>query len=367
MINRREFGLSTLALTITAAAPGMARANAPIVFRIGNAAGVNDPQQIFVTAGRDPRLGYYQAEGVDIEFVGVANPSQGMQSVATGETTVATLAAGIYLPVVAKDPSFPVISTYCWLPRNAAVIAVKPDSPYQSISDLRGKRIGVRNQGDIGRYVVKTMWTELGLDDGGADYIAIGDGGGAGTALYRGGVDVIATYDTSAARIEIAGLKLRYLPLTPKFAATPSGFMGFNKKFLSENRREIVGFLRAMAKSTIFAHTNPEPCISMHWEQYPESKPKSKSEAEAKADMMFLLSKRMDHWMPSPDNPDQRMGATNVEQWNALIAMTAETVNDPRFAAKIGDPHKLFTNDLIDEINAFDRAAIVQQAKDFKL
>ncbi|WP_158818656.1 ABC transporter substrate-binding protein [Methylocapsa sp. S129] len=367
MINRREFGLSALALTMSAAAPRRARADAPMMFRIGNAAGVNDPQQIFATAGRHPRLGYYQAEGVDIEFVGVANPSQGMQSVATGETTVATLASGIYLPVVAKDPSFPVISTYCWLPRNVAVVAVKPDAPYQSIADLRGKRIGVRNQGDIGRYVAKTMWSELGLDDGGADYIAIGEGGGAGAALYKDGVDVIVTYDTSAARVEIAGFKLRYLPLTPKFAATPSGFLGFNKSFLAEHRRQMVGFLRAMAKSTIFAHTNPEPCISMHWEQYPESKPKSKSEAEAKADMLFLLSKRIDHWMPSPDNPDPRMGATDVEAWNALIAMTAETVGDPQFAAKIGDPHKLFTNDLIEEVNAFDKAAIIQQAKTFKL
>jgi len=156
-----------------------------------------------------------------------------MQSVAIGETTVTTLAAGIYLPVVAKDPSFPVISTYCWLPRNAAVIAVKPDAAYQSLSDLRGKRIGGRNQGDIGRYVLKTMWSELGLDDGGADYIAIGDGGDAGTALYRDSADVVATYDTSAARIEIAGFKLRYLALTPKFAATPSGFMGFDKQFLA--------------------------------------------------------------------------------------------------------------------------------------
>ena len=367
MINRREFGLSTIAMTIVGAAPRPARAGAAMVFRIGNAAGINDPQQIFITAGRAPRLGYYQAEGVDVEFVSVANPSQSMQSVATGQTDVATLASGIYLPVIARDPSFPVISAYCWLPRNASVIAVKPEAPFQTVADLRGKRIGVRNQGDIGRYVIKTMWSELGLDDGGANYIAIGEGGGAGNALYNDSVDAIATYDTSAARIEMAGFKLRYLPLTPKFAATPSGFLGFDKKLLNEKRREIVGFLRAMAKSTLFAHTNPEPCIYMHWEQYPESKPKSKSEAEATAELLFLLSKRMDHWMPRADNPDQRMGATDIQDWNALIAMTAQMVGDPQFAAEIGDAHKLFTNDLIEEVNAFDKAAIVQQARNFKL
>jgi len=75
----------------------------------------------------------------------------------------------------------------------------------------------------------------------------------------------------------------------------------------------------------------------------------------------------MDHWMPRPDNPDQRMGSTTVEDWNALIAMTAETVGDPQLATKIGDPQRLFTTDMIDEINAFDKEAIIREAKAFKL
>ncbi|WP_315831828.1 ABC transporter substrate-binding protein [Bradyrhizobium prioriisuperbiae] len=368
MIDRRRLGQSALGLALAAALPStIARSQQPTLFRIANAAGINDPQQIFVSAGRHPRLGFYQAEGVDFELVNVANPSQGMQSVATGETTLASLSPGIFLPIVARDPSFPVIAAYCWLPRNASTIGVKPDSPYQTIADLRGKRIGVRNQGDIGRYVVKTMLRELGLDDAGTDYIAVGDGGGAGTALHHGQVDAIASFDTACARVELAGFKLRYVPLTPGFAATPSGYFGFSKKMVSEKRRELVGFMRAVAKSTIFARTNPAPCIDMHWEMYPESRPKSKSEAEARAEMMFLLSKRMDKWMPRPNDPDQRMGATTITDWNSLITITGETVSDPQLAAKIGDPRKLFTNDMIDDINAFDREAIVRQAKTFEL
>ncbi len=368
MIDRRQLGLSAAGLVLAAALPARkARAELPMLLRIANAAGINDPQQIFCTAGRHPRLGFYQAEGVDFELVNVANPSQGMQSVATGETTLASLSPGIFLPVVARDPSFPVIAAYCWLPRNASTIAVRPESAIRTIADLRGKRIGVRNQGDIGRYVIKTMLRELGLDDAGTDYIAVGDGGSAGTALQHDQVDAIASYDTACARVELAGFKLRYVPLTPKFAATPSGYFGFSRKVISEKRRELVGFMRALAKSTIFARTNPEPCIHMHWEMYPESRPKSRSEDEAKAEMMFLLSKRMDNWMRRPNDPDQRMGAATVDDWAALIAITSDTVGDPQLGAKIGDPRKLFTNDMIDEINAFDREAIVRQAKEFKL
>lgn len=367
-INRRQFGLSAAGLAAATVLPSrQARSQSPTMFRLANAAGLNDPQQIFLTAGRHPRLGFYKAEGVDFDLFGVANPSQGMQAVATGEATLASLTPGLFIPVVAKEPSFPVIATYCWLPRNASTIAVKPDAPFRTIVDLRGKRIGIRNQGDIGRVVVKTMLREMGLDDSGTEYIAIGDGGAAGTALYSDRVDAIASFDTACARVELAGFKLRYIPLTPRFAATPSAYFGFNKKWISEKRRELVGFTRALAKSTIFARTNPEVSIEMHWEQYPESKPKSKSEAEAKAEMMFILKQRMENWMPRPDNPDQRMGATNAAEWTSLISIASETTNDPELSAKIGDPHRLFTSELIDEINAFDKEAIIRQAKEFKI
>jgi hypothetical protein len=36
-------------------------------------------------------------------------------------------------------------------------------------------------------------------------------------------------------------------------------------------------------------------------------------------------------------------GATNVEPWNALIAMTAQYLGEPQFQARIGDANKLFT------------------------
>jgi NitT/TauT family transport system substrate-binding protein len=368
MIDRRELGKAIVAVGATASLgirPLLAAA--PMVFRIGNAAGINDPQQIFLTCGRHPRLGYYQVEGVDFDFINVANPSQGMQAIATGEVTFASIAPSIFLPVAANDRSFPVISMYCWLPQNSAVICVKPDSRFNELSDLRGKRIGVRNLGDAGRMVMKSMFKAAGLDDTGTEYIAVGDVGPAGTALHRGQIDALSTYDTHAARIEIAGFKLREIPLTENFRDAPSGFFGFHKKFVAEHRNQLVGFLRALAKSTIFAFTNPEQGIYMHWDQYPESKPKGKSESEAHSDMVFLLNRRRPRWMPSPENPDQRMGATNYRRLSPTIELAGEVVNDSQLAIKLGDPKRVFSDELIADVNDFDRAAVVAQAKSFKL
>ncbi len=153
---------------------------------------------------------------------------------------------------------------------------VRPESAIRTIADLRGKRIGVRNQGDIGRYVIKTMLRELGLDDAGTDYIAVGDGGSAGTALQHDQVDAIASYDTACARVELAGFKLRLRAASPsKFAATPSGYFGFSRKVISEKRRELVGFMRALAEiDHLLARPIPSPASTCTGRCIHESRPK---------------------------------------------------------------------------------------------
>jgi NitT/TauT family transport system substrate-binding protein len=367
MISRRMLGVGAGALGLTfCLRPGPAGAQPKMTFHLANASGVTDASQCFITAGRHPKLGYYQAEGVDFEYVNMSNVSQALQSIATGEDYLGALVPGVYLPVVAKNPSIGIVSIYTWLPRNANTVAVKPDSPFKSIADLKGKRIGIRNQGDSGRVVMKTMFNELGLGDGGVDYIAIGDSGAAGTALYADRVDAIASYDTASARVEMAGFKLRYLPFTPVYGRQQSASIGVSGKLLAGKRKELVGFFRAMAKSTIFAHANPTQAIYAHWVQYPESKPKSKDEKEAVAEMLFLLARRFDNLMRDPGDPDQRLGATNLEAWKGFIEVASQVANDPDLAKKLGDPQRLFTNELIDEVNDFDKAAVVKQARDFK-
>jgi NitT/TauT family transport system substrate-binding protein len=174
-------------------------------------------------------------------------------------------------------------------------------------------------------------------------------------------------YDTTAARIELVGTPLRYVPLTPKFAQVGSGWICVRKKLLKEDRRNLVGLFRGIAKSTLFARTNLDQAINLHWDLYPESKPKGKTEDEARKEIQFILKDRKENWMRRPDDVDQRFGASSLSEWKANIDTASETSKNPKLAAEIGDPSGVFTNELIDEINAFDKAAVVRQAKEFRL
>jgi NitT/TauT family transport system substrate-binding protein len=369
MIGRRNFGFGVGAIGLAAGIgmPGLACAEAPKVLKLANSAVVNDAQQCFITAGQHPRLNYYGIEGVDVEYVNMSSIAQAMQAMITQQVGFGPAAPGIFLPAIAKDPSIDLIAIYKWLPRNANVVIVKPESPIRTVADLAGKRIGVRNQGDPGIQVTKTMLLEAGLDDSKVEYIAIGDGAIAGQAMAQDRVDAMVTYDTAAARIELVDFKARYLPLPPRFATVGSGWLCVKKQMLKEDRKTLVGVFRGIAKTTLFAHTNLDQAINLHWAVYPESKPKAKTEDEARKEIHFILKDRMNNWMPQPGDADQRFGPSTLAEWKANIDMAAETSRNPALAAQIGDPNRIFSNELIDEINAFDKAAVIQQAQGFRL
>ncbi|MDH6590329.1 NitT/TauT family transport system substrate-binding protein [Variovorax sp. TBS-050B] len=365
MWTRRDFGLGLGALGLGAGLPAMAQ-NLRMM-RVANTVAVNDPQQCFCTAGQHPRLDFYKPRGVDVEYVNMSSMTQALQSLRGGHVEFGPAIPGVLLPAMAKDPGLDLVVVYKWLPRNANVIVVKPGSPIKSAADLAGKRIGVRSQGDTGIVVTRTMLAELGLKDDRCEYIAIGDGAPAGAAIDNDRVDAMVAFDTATARIELVGTKLRYVPLTPKFAQLGSGWMCVPRKLLKEDRKSLVALFQGIAKSTIFSNANLEAAIDLHWAVYPESRPKGRSPEEARRELAFILKDRRNSWMRRPDDPDQRMGASSPAEWKANIEMTAESTRNPKLAEELGDPGRLFTNELIDDINAFDKQAVVQMAREFRL
>jgi len=335
------------------------------VLKVANTAGVMDAQQCFITSGQHPKLNFYKSEGVDVEYVNMASITQALQSLMTHQVQFGPMAPGILLPALAKEPSLDLVAVYEWLPRNANVIVVKPGSPIKSAADLAGKKIGVRNQGDPGIVVTKTMLAELGLKDDKNEYIAVGDGAPAGAAIDADRVDAMVTFDTAAARIELVGTKLRYVPLTPKFNKVGSSWICVPRQALKDDRKAYVGLFRAMAKSTLFAYSNLDAAIDAHWAVYPESKPKGKTEDEGRKEMKFILKDRKENWMRRPDDADQRFGPSSLDEWKAHLAVAAETSKNPELPKQV-DVGRVFSNELIDEVNAFDRKAVVQLAQSFK-
>jgi len=181
---------------------------------------------------------------------------------------------------LAKDPTLDLVSVYKWLPRQCERDRreARParSSPRRS---WPAKRIGVRNQGDPGIVVTKTMLAELGLKDDGTEYIAIGDGAPAGGGRSTNDrVDAMVTFDTAAPRASswsARSLRLRAAHAEVRAGGARAGSACPRKDGEGRNARRSSRCSAAIAKSTLFAHTaTSTAAIDLHWAVYPESRPK---------------------------------------------------------------------------------------------
>ena len=361
MLTRRHFnalaGAAGVTLLSTHRAPGQ---SVPVV-RLGNASGVIDAQITFLTIGQHKRTPFYADEGCALEILNMSGVGQTMQSLAAGNCDTSAVSPVPFLNVYAKNPNIDLIFPYCWLRQPHWSVAVKPDSKIQSLQELKGKTIGIRNQGDTGYISGRVMFKELGIDpDKDIEWVSVGDGGPAGQAVHSGRVDAMALWDGAFARVEIAGFALRHLPNSPGMQHLFGNAFAVRKSDLSKNRDLYVRFFRAMAKNTVFAHANPDAAIRLHFEVYPETKPKGKSEAETMTEARKVNESRRDKWYAGAWQSDKRLGAMSKAEWEAQVKFAG-------LEGQIKDVTPIFTTDLLDDINKFDRAAIEKMALEFKV
>lgn len=360
MITRRDFGLLGASAGLSLVTVGGTNAQGLTKVRLANAAGIIDSQIIFMTVGMHPKLGFYASEKVEPDIINMSGVAPTMQSVTTGNSEVASLSPLALFNVWVNNKDIDLVCVYCWLRQVSWGVAVKPDSPIRTLADLKGKKIGIRNQGDTGYIGTRPMLKEIGIDpDKDVEWIPIGEGGPAGDAIYKGRVDAMGFWDGAFARIEIAGFPLRYLPNSPGMQQLFGNSYAVRKSQYGKNKQLLTGFFRAMAKSSVFAVANPEASIKLAWEVFPESKPKGKSEAEALSEALKIVNSRKDKWLPGSWSADKRWGAMSTAEWQAAVAFNG-------MQEQIKDVGGFFSNEMIDDINKFDAAAIEKMAKEWK-
>jgi NitT/TauT family transport system substrate-binding protein len=365
MQTRRQFARTAAAGAVaTLCAPAIVRA-APAKMRVGLASGVTDAQVAFQSIGMHPKLHWYQDGGVELEILNSTNTSQPLQLLATGQIEFATIAPGTLIPTYAKNPKLGIVCPYMWMPRIHNRVAVKPDSPLKSIAELKGKTVGVRHMGDSGYPFLQAVLKEMAMDpQKDVKWLAVGAGATAGQALYNGTVDALAIWDVEFVRIGIAGFQTRYLPNPPSASKLFGNAYAVNRDAFMKNKERFAKTFQAIAKGQIFNALNPQAAIKLHWDLYPETKPKGKTTEEAMADMVKILNERHDKWFPDPASPDQRMGASTKDMWEAAVRFIGQL--NPAISAAIKDVSVLYDTSIIAEANAFDRKAFEDFAKAFK-
>lgn len=303
------------------------------------------------------RLGYFAEEGLDVDY-GTVQSGTGEATAMLASGAIQYVGGGPDAILAAEARGQDLGLTYFYRETKFSIFsqaAVLPDSPIKDYPDLKGKTIGVLSLDPGPTLLPKAIVREKGVNpDTDVTWVAIGTGAQAWTALQRKQVDAVFFWDTSYALMETIGAQFRYLS-----PSTQSGNIFYTGLFtkrdtLQNNRQDAIGLGRGMAKGTAFQLANPELAVKMLWAQYPQTKPQGQDDATALKSQLHILESRAAKL--TADEKTKKWGIFDPVQWETyakVLDMDASKMNFSR----------LYTNDLIDEINKFDTAAIEKQAK----
>jgi NitT/TauT family transport system substrate-binding protein len=240
-------------------------------------------------------------------------------------------------------------------------IAVPKESAIHSVKDLKGKKIGVASMGSAGVHVARGLLAMNGLDpDKDAQIVVAGEAAQAAALIRSGQVQALSLYDTQYALVESAGQPVRMLDSGPVARFPSNGFYALEET-VRKDRAAAVALTKGYAMGTVFAIANPEAAVKILYDVYPQTKPTGKTEEQALRDDVKTLLARAEHW---------KLEAGGVKRWGESSIKDFDAYEDFLVRWKVIKEKvpatDIVTNELIDEVNRFDAAAVAAEAKAWK-
>jgi len=307
-------------------------------------------------------LKYYEEEGLNVSFEGSQGGVDAIQRMVSGSAQLAY--NGTYPVIVARSKGVPLKAFLRTTRTSAGYPAVLENSAIRTVKEFKGKVIGVNSMGTGQIPVIKAMLAEAGMNpEKDVTFVVAGVGAQALAAIRSGKVDILGLWDAGYWEIEALG-DHRFRKISSPLLDSLSWSVGLFalEDYMKKNPDVLVGVGRAISKASVFARTNPEASIKIHWKVFPQTKPTGIDEATALKRQTEILKRRMDTLKVDIENMKQ-FGTTDEPDARALYEFLAKS----KVLGKEYDPRDLFTNEFIGRINAYDARAIERTAKSIKL
>lgn len=303
-------------------------------------------------------LGFSAEEGVDLVVQTTQGSQQALQLLAAGRADFVQVTTETIIN--ARDQGVPAIIVYSSVAHYNSQIAALEDGPVKSISDLKGKQVGVFSMASGGVPYLKSVLREAGLNpDADATLVPTGAGAPAVQALRNGTVGALSLWAGAFAVMENQGLKLRIFT-SKALSRAPGHILATTEEFARNNPEVVARVGRVYAKSAVFAMANPEAAVQAYWKALPQNRPPEANATTLKEQINILNVGLRD--MRVDNRADTRWGWNDGTGLRALqdylVANGARTTIVPEA--------QLFTNAQVDAYNQFDPAPIRQRAADYK-
>lgn len=292
------------------------------------------------------RLGYFEAEGLDVELRPSGQTEQTLQ-LAANNVDIAAINPPEILSSLKQGQDW--VAFYDFYQKNVFSIKTPSDSGIQSVADLEGKVLGITSEGGGELPLVKAALGESGLEaDKDVELLVVGDGGPqSARALESGTIDAYAAAIQDFVGIEVSGTELR--DITPaKFVTLPSSSLVMQRKLYEsdEGRKMALGFARAWAKATAVGAMDKDFIYEVGKEAVPE-------ETEDESFGRPFLDTVLELTAVQPDQ-NNKYGQPSPARWKISEALLREVGElDEEIP-----PSSFLDDGVIADANDFDRDAL---------
>lgn len=314
----------------------------------------SDPSPMF-----GKKLGFFAEEGLDPEFIALQGAAVIYPQVANKAVDFALPSLDLLLVALDKGEPYPVQAFYNYMRKPVFEFTVLKNSPIHSLSDLRGKKLGVGalTWGNL-------PMTRVFLEDAGLAWmkdvqiVPVGTGPTAWRRLKVGDVDALNLYMATNDQMAASGTPIRRLPLPSKFDSLFANGLVANSDVIKNNPKMVAGFGRAWAKSYYACHVNVDACMRAYWDYNPAARPAPDKEEEVvKQNAALFLS---GYSLYTAGMKENGWGDYDPAAWRTLADVLHAGGQISNGSLPVD---QLYTRQFVPAINDWDRNAVAARAK----
>ncbi len=223
-VNRRIFGAVSSFLAASVVLPVLHAQGRPEKTRVSIAVGGKSALHCLPLAIAD-QLGYFKAEGLDVEIINLPDPARALQAVTGGAADVCCGAYERTIYLQGKSPFYRAFVLMARTPQIAFGVSTRTVPDYKTPADLRDLKVGVTSMDTSASLVASVVLARGGLVSADVSYVPVGEGLGGVEALRSGAIDAISSADPVMTLLEQKG-DVRIIADTRSLKGTQALFGG---------------------------------------------------------------------------------------------------------------------------------------------
>jgi len=220
-------------------------------------------KQIYLPNELTQRLGYFAAQGLDVTLIDEASGQSSENEVLAGQVEAGSGSYNHTIELQAAGKNMEAVVLLNIAPGEAEIVSAKAASHIHSVSDLKGKYLGVTELGSGTQTLTTALLHNAGITPEQVHFVPVGAGDTFIAALQQGKIDAGMTTEPTISRVLSTGVgkvlvDLRSPQSTQAALGGPYPFicLFMNNSYVSSHQDVVQKLVNAYVKTLRWMHTH---------------------------------------------------------------------------------------------------------------